>query len=253
MGGLSASSPRRRRRARWRDSSSTTWDPSSSPRPSSASAAISAPIRFRDLRRHRALHPHDLGTLRTAHGCAVGARHAHQRAATAGWSLALGLRPWHRGAVSGERAHRRISGCLGQRYAAPRSCCAARSPTCCRPHCRGDGGARAEAAIVEFADVGHAPMLLSPEQIEPVARFLRTETAQPSAVGTTQWNARRVHCIAARAQRAVIAYNRGRPCRSDAQPSAPRPRRPIRRKPALDKSANGWTRRLPATPSRRPT
>ena len=35
-------------------------------------------------------------------------------------------------------------------------------------------------AIVEFAEVGHAPMLLSPEQIEPVARFLRTATAQPS-------------------------------------------------------------------------
>jgi pimeloyl-ACP methyl ester carboxylesterase len=34
-------------------------------------------------------------------------------------------------------------------------------------------------AIVEFADVGHAPMLLSPEQIEPVARFLRAPTPQP--------------------------------------------------------------------------
>ncbi len=29
-------------------------------------------------------------------------------------------------------------------------------------------------AVVEFADVGHAPMLLSREQIEPVARFLRS-------------------------------------------------------------------------------
>jgi pimeloyl-ACP methyl ester carboxylesterase len=35
-------------------------------------------------------------------------------------------------------------------------------------------------AIVEFADVGHAPMLLSTEQIEPVARFLGTSGAQPS-------------------------------------------------------------------------
>jgi pimeloyl-ACP methyl ester carboxylesterase len=34
-------------------------------------------------------------------------------------------------------------------------------------------------AIVEFADVGHAPMLLSPEQIEPVARFLQAPAPPP--------------------------------------------------------------------------
>jgi hypothetical protein len=34
-------------------------------------------------------------------------------------------------------------------------------------------------AVVEFADVGHAPMLLSPEQIEPIARFLRAPAPPP--------------------------------------------------------------------------
>ena len=34
-------------------------------------------------------------------------------------------------------------------------------------------------AVVEFADVGHAPMLLSSEQIDPVARFLRAEPTPP--------------------------------------------------------------------------
>ena len=36
-------------------------------------------------------------------------------------------------------------------------------------------------AVVEFADVGHAPMLLSSEQIDPVARFLRAELPPPAA------------------------------------------------------------------------
>ena len=36
-------------------------------------------------------------------------------------------------------------------------------------------------AIVEFADVGHAPMLLTTAQIEPVARFLRAEAPRPAA------------------------------------------------------------------------
>ena len=36
-------------------------------------------------------------------------------------------------------------------------------------------------AIIEFADVGHAPMLLSAEQIDPVARFLRA--ASDTAIG----------------------------------------------------------------------
>jgi len=36
-------------------------------------------------------------------------------------------------------------------------------------------------AIVEFADVGHAPMLLSAGQVDPVAAFLRDATAPPSA------------------------------------------------------------------------
>jgi len=35
-------------------------------------------------------------------------------------------------------------------------------------------------ALVEFADVGHAPMLLSSEQIDPVARFLRAEPPPPA-------------------------------------------------------------------------
>ena len=35
-------------------------------------------------------------------------------------------------------------------------------------------------AVVEFADVGHAPMLLSSEQIDPVARFLRAEPPPPA-------------------------------------------------------------------------
>jgi hypothetical protein len=34
--------------------------------------------------------------------------------------------------------------------------------------------------VVEFADVGHAPMLLSSEQIDPVARFLRAELPPPA-------------------------------------------------------------------------
>ena len=41
-------------------------------------------------------------------------------------------------------------------------------------------GARGpKPVIVEFADVGHAPMLLSPEQIEPIARFLRAPAPSP--------------------------------------------------------------------------
>jgi pimeloyl-ACP methyl ester carboxylesterase len=36
-------------------------------------------------------------------------------------------------------------------------------------------------AIVEFADVGHAPMLLSAGQIDPVVAFLRAATALPSS------------------------------------------------------------------------
>jgi pimeloyl-ACP methyl ester carboxylesterase len=30
-----------------------------------------------------------------------------------------------------------------------------------------------DATLLEFRGVGHAPMLLDPEQIEPVTRFLR--------------------------------------------------------------------------------
>ena len=61
-------------------------------------------------------------------------------------------------------------------------------------------------AVVEFADVGHAPMLLSPEQIDPVARFLR---AQRAATGALAHPARAGACRR-RAQSPVIAYNRGR-------------------------------------------
>jgi len=35
-------------------------------------------------------------------------------------------------------------------------------------------------AVVEFANVGHAPMLLSSEQIDPVARFLRAAPSPPA-------------------------------------------------------------------------
>lgn len=35
-------------------------------------------------------------------------------------------------------------------------------------------------AVIEFADVGHAPMLLTPEQIDPVTRFLRAESPRPA-------------------------------------------------------------------------
>jgi pimeloyl-ACP methyl ester carboxylesterase len=35
-------------------------------------------------------------------------------------------------------------------------------------------------AVLEIAGVGHAPMLLSAEQVEPVLRFLRAENALPS-------------------------------------------------------------------------
>ena len=35
--------------------------------------------------------------------------------------------------------------------------------------------------IIEFADVGHAPMLLSAGQIDPVVAFLRAATALPSS------------------------------------------------------------------------
>ena len=45
-----------------------------------------------------------------------------------------------------------------------------------RPRPR-NGQTGSEAAVVEFADVGHAPMLLSPEQIDPVAAFLRAASA----------------------------------------------------------------------------
>ncbi len=38
-----------------------------------------------------------------------------------------------------------------------------------------------QPAIIEFADVGHAPMLLSPEQIDPVTAFLRAASDPPSA------------------------------------------------------------------------
>lgn len=36
-------------------------------------------------------------------------------------------------------------------------------------------------AIVEFAHVGHAPMLLSAEQVDPVVRFLRAQTTESRA------------------------------------------------------------------------
>jgi pimeloyl-ACP methyl ester carboxylesterase len=35
--------------------------------------------------------------------------------------------------------------------------------------------------IIEFADVGHAPMLLTPAEIDPVARFLRADAPRPAA------------------------------------------------------------------------
>ena len=77
--------------------------------------------------------------------------------------------------VPGERRADGPVGCSGMRSAVPRWCCAGRSPTCCRPRrLRRWRRAGRSPAVVEFADVGHAPMLLSPEQIEPVARFLRS-------------------------------------------------------------------------------
>ena len=77
---------------------------------------------------------------------------------------------------SGRPRRRRTCGVSGTRSAARRSCCAARSRISFPPPRRRRWRrAGPKPAVVEFADVGHAPMLLSAEQIDPVARFLRAE------------------------------------------------------------------------------
>ncbi len=97
------------------------------------------------------------------------ARDAHQCPAAPRRPLGTRLRSRASPSRSGLRPRRPTCGRCGTRSAVRRSCCAVRNRTCCRrrPRRRWPRAARSPR-IVEFPDVGHAPMLLSPDQIEPV-------------------------------------------------------------------------------------
>ena len=128
----------------------------------------------RDLRRDRALHPHGVGAVRTAHRRAMGAPHAAPTSASA--PTAAGGLAYDPGIAVPFRA-----------AAAPPDLWplwdAIRCPTLVLRGKESDLLSAATAAhmtargprptLIEFAGVGHAPMLLSTDQIAPVVRFLR--------------------------------------------------------------------------------
>ncbi len=164
---------------------------------------------FRDLRRDRALRPHDFGTLRTPHRRAVGARHAHQRPATRGRPLAARLRSRHRGAVPGVRRTAGPVGRLGRDPLPDAACCAARNPIFfrpARPHRWPRAGrsrarrirGRRSRAHAAYRRAGRTRRALSPcgKRRRPAATMHARARRRPAG---------------RRAQSAGIAYNRGRP------------------------------------------
>ena len=118
----------------------------------------------RDLRRDRGLHPRDVGAVRTAHRRAVGAPHAHQRPPARRRPLGPRLRPGHRGAVPRGGGAARTCGRCGTRSAARRCVLRGAQSDLLSAATAAADDARADRkpAVVEFAGVGHAPMLLTP-------------------------------------------------------------------------------------------
>ena len=118
---------------------------------------------------------HDLRAVRSADRRAVGARRRAPTCASA--PTAAGASPTIPASPcpSARSRHRPTCGRCGTRSVARRSCCAARNPTCSRARdgARDERRAGPRPRVVEFAGVGHAPMLLAPDQVDPVVEFLR--------------------------------------------------------------------------------
>ena len=142
----------------------------------------------RDLRRDRAVHPYGVGAVRTAHRRAMGAPYGLQRPPAR--RRPLGTRPTTRASRfrSAQRRRRPTCGRCGMRSAARRSFLRGEeSDLLSAATAAADGRPRsASPTLIEFAGVGHAPMLLSTEQIDPVVRFfgrMKTSAARgPPAV-----------------------------------------------------------------------
>ena len=144
------------------------------------------------------------------------------------------------------RASRRAAGSVGRlgRDPLPDARAARRAVG---PAFGGHGGARWRRAgrsrrSSNSPDVGHAPMLLSAEQIDPVARFLRAARARHRRRSAPRDGARRRACspgaIAPPSLTIAVAHG------PDAQPSAARPAPgQSAGDPPRHKSASGSTRR----------
>ena len=136
----------------------------------------------RDLRRDRRVHAHGLRAVRAAHRCAMGASHAHQCPRNA--PTAAGDSPTIPASRcrSARPPRRRTCGRRLGRDPLPDARAAGRRV---RSSFRGHRQRRWRRADRDprssnSPDVGHAPMLLSPEQIDPGREFLRAEPPRPA-------------------------------------------------------------------------
>ena len=187
---------------------------------------------IRDVRRNRAVRPHGFRTLRYAQRRSVGAPHSSPTFVNAptgaGGSRTI---PASR-CRFGRRPRRRICGRCGMRSIARRLSCTAAIQTCSRRKTAAEMAARGpKPTVLDFAGVGHAPMLLSPDQIDPVVRFLRCLTRRlfPWPGNCFRWPGRCGHNPLPSLTIVSVTVPRP-PCRL---PSACRPSirgRPIRRK-----------------------
>ncbi len=171
----SACSWRRNRTPRSRGSSSTTSDlRSSRPALERIRGYFGMDPTFATLRRDREIRAHDLRAVRAADRRAVGASYAYRTSGSA--PTAVGAWPTIRESPCrfARRRRRPTCGPSGMRFVARRSCCAARESDLLSAATVAQMAARGpRPAVVEFAGVGHAPMLLASDQIDPVVRFLR--------------------------------------------------------------------------------
>ena len=133
---------------------------------------------------------------------------------------------------------RRTCGRSGTPSAARRWCCAAPAPTCCRRPPRRQMTARGpKPRLVEFPGVGHAPMLLSPDQVAPVVAFLREVTLDRAVQAGTVRASRGRLAAASRLQSSATLAAPSCSCHV-ARPLAPC-RRPPSRQPARNPAGEG--------------
>ena len=124
----------------------------------------------------------DFGAVRAADRRAMGAHDANQRRASA----PTGAGAWPTIPASpcrfATRRRRRTCGRCGTRSSVRCWCCAARNPTCCRADVAAQMAARGpKPRVIEFAGVGHAPMLLDRGPVRSGGRFPARERLMPSA------------------------------------------------------------------------